>query len=214
MGIISIGAKLIRNTKLGTVITETVGDKIFTNFYKKGGQLAKQRVKQIVRTNVGDKSVIAIKKVEKGASNVNIYQRDKVYGKNGKILGARHIQKCDNEKFVTKFANGIEQEKHFEDGIVQRRYYTNHNAGSADNPLSTETGYNNLGLPVPYRHTNFGLDGTFKGKTLKQMRQWSANRDEEYALPYSGLNFLNKKVDEFAYLPKIDERLNNLDKYL
>lgn len=214
MGIISIGAKLIRNTKLGTVLTETVGDKIFTNFYKKGGQLAKQRVKQVVKTNVGEKSVITMKKVEKGATNVSIRQQDRVYGKDGKILGVRQIEKRDNEKFVTKIANGIEQEKHFEDGIVQKRYYTNHNLGSADNPLSTETGYNNLGLPVPYRYKNDALDEAFEGKTLKQMRKWSANRDEEYALPYSGLNFLNKRVDEFAYVPKIDEKLNNLDTYL
>lgn len=213
MSIISIGAKLIRDTRLGRVVTETVGNKIFTNFYTKGGQLARQRVKQIVRTNVGDKSVITIKKVEQGSTKVRIHQQDKVYGKDGNILGARQIEKNDEGKFVTKTANGIEQEKHFENGIVQKRYYTNYNKGSADNPFRVEIGYNNLGLPVPYRYREFSYDISFENKTLKQMRQNAANRNEQYAQPGSGLDFLNR-TDDFTYIPKINEKLNNLDTYL
>jgi len=190
MSIISIGAKLIRDTKLGRVVTETVGDKIFTNFYTKGGKLAKQRVKQIVRTNVGDKSVITTKKVEQGSSKVRILQHDKVYDQNKNTFGIRDIEKTDNEKFVTKISkDGYIQDKYFEDGKIQRRCFSNEDdIDSRGRVIVTKTYYNNLGLPVPQGMKP--LD--FNGQTLKQMRKWAVDHNVVYAEKGSGLTFLNK----------------------
>ena len=214
MGIISIGAKLIRDTKLGRVVTETVGDKIFTNFYTKGGQLAKQRVKQIVRTNVGNKSVITIKKVEKekNLTGVRICQRDKVYDQNKNIFGIRDIEKIDDEKFVTKLAKGgYQQDKHFVDGKIKKRCFSNEDdIDSRGRVIVTKTYYNNLGLPVP--HGMEPLD-CFNGQTLKQMRKWAVDNNVVYAEKSSGLRFLNK-TDDLGYLPNANKKLSNLDTYL
>ena len=213
MSIISIGAKLIRDTKLGRVVTETVGDKIFTNFYTKGGKLAKQRVKQIVRTNVGNKSVITIKKVEKekNLTGVRICQLDRVYDQNKNIFGIRDIEKTDNEKFVTKISrDGYIQDKYFEDGKIKRRCFSNEDdIDSRGRVIVTKTYYNNLGLPVPQ-----GMEPLdFNSQTLKQMRKWAVDHNVVYAEKGSGLTFLNK-TDDLGYLPNANEKLNNLDTYL
>ncbi len=213
MSIISIGAKLIRDTKLGRVVTETVGDKIFTNFYTKGGQLAKQRVKQIVRTNVGNKSVITTKKVEQDSSKVRILQHDKVYDQNKSTFGIRDIEKTDNEKFVTKISkDGYIQDKYFEDGKIKRRCYSNEDdIDSRGRIIVRKTYYNNLGLPVP-QEIEPQLD-SFDNLTLKQMRKWAVDHNVVYAEKGSGLTFLNK-TDDLGYLPNANEKLNNLDTYL
>lgn len=211
MSIISIGAKLIRDTKLGRVVTETVGNKIFTNFYTKGGQLAKQRVKQIVRTNVGVKSVITTKKVEQGSSKVRILQHDKVYDQNKNTFGIRDIEKTDNKKFVTKISkDGYIQDKYFEDGKIKKRCFSNEDdIDSRGRVIVRKTYYNNLGLPVPQEIEP--LD--FNGQTLKQMRKWAVDHNVVYAEKGSGLTFLNK-TDDLGYLPNANEKLNNLDTYL
>ena len=85
MSIMQVGSKLVRTFGSGQkakhVITETLGNKTFTEVVDSEGNCLKNRVKEITRQNVGDKLVITRK--EDGI------QKDLVYDKDGKFLGMR-----------------------------------------------------------------------------------------------------------------------------
>jgi len=85
MSVMQVGSKLVRTFGSGSnlrhAITETVGNKTFTEVLDSEGKLLANRVKEITRQNIGDKLVITRK--------TDDMQKDLVYDKNGKFLGMR-----------------------------------------------------------------------------------------------------------------------------
>ena len=93
MSTIQIGSKLVRTfaSRLGIrrAITETIGNKTFTQVLDNNGKLLSKRVKEITRQKIGEKSVVTRRVNEKGYLDSFDYQRDLVYDKKGNFLGMR-----------------------------------------------------------------------------------------------------------------------------
>lgn len=209
MGIYSIGAKLIRNVAKGTVVTEKVGNKVFTNVYDLFGNLQKSRVKQITRMQVGDKKVISIAKV-KNADKKHIL--DKVYDSKGKFLGERSMlftkKRGQQNLIISKKVGNMFQQKEIIDGRAVSRYIEN---AAGDNGFRIY--HNKKGLPIP--DNGLYLDSEYSLREMRIDHFMDNGMNVPYVKEGLGLDALNR-VDDLVVRPnfKAGEKLNNLDQYL
>jgi len=227
MGIVQIGARLIRSfgsgENLRKIVTETVNGKTFTRVLDKDGKIVKERVKQIVRNQqVGNKKVNTVTKVTEGSKEYIghpydyteklIY--DRVYNKDGEFLGSRAVFRdpyyktavlknhVGGNSFLKNFPNTASGFR-----VVKKQIGVPAGEAPIDEMCGvTRVYYNNKGLPMPQWS---GTGNDFRGMSLKAMKDRHLKKHPE--LPYApegmGLDFLNNRTEGLA-------AMNDLDKFI
>lgn len=221
MAVVQIGARLVRafgkGKNLRKVVTEAVNGKTYTRVLDAEGNILRNRLKMIERTNVGNKKVSTITKVDEipgkklGAIKKTTY--DRVYSSEGALLGSRcKFEEQIGEKFqkvaVSKQGNSPlrEKKRYFREKLFQKFAFSelpgrNHGTWFS----SAEVKYNRKGLPCP-KGLHFAND-----MSLKQMRDWhfAHHPERPYAHPDLKLGFLDNRAGDNTL-----GLMNDLDKYI
>lgn len=120
MAITSVGSEIFRSLSNGMrVSTRAEGNKVFTKLFDREGKILVDRTKSFEKAVVGNKKVIT-KKEDKIVNLYNKndsfgfrYQADRVYNKNGELVGMREIEnkpasvKIDSGKNPLDFLQNI-----------------------------------------------------------------------------------------------------------
>ena len=110
MAITSVGTEIFKTLSNGMrVSTRTEGNKVFTKLFDKEGKVLIDRTKSFEKSVVGNKKVVT-KKEDKIVNLYNKndsfgfrYQADRVYDKNGELVGMREIE---NKPGSVKISSG------------------------------------------------------------------------------------------------------------
>lgn len=216
MGIMTIGSRLVRafgeGKNLRKVVTECVNGKTYTRVLDTQGHTLKNRFKMIERTNVGNKKVSTITKVNEypdiGDGLIKKTTYNRVYNSEGALFGSRwkfeelvgnNFKKVAVSKQGTSYSRQL---KYYDNGLLDSKHGAHSFPGSNHSQFfsSACVKYNKKGLPCPK-----GLSPN-NDMSLKEMKDWHfANCPERpYAHPALNLGFL----DERGVI------LSNLDKYI
>lgn len=217
MSIMTIGSRLVRvfgeGENLRKVVTECVNGKTYTRVLDVQGNILKHRLKVIERTNVGNKKVSTIIKVNENVKSFIKTTYDRVYNSEGSLLGSRctfegkpngytHLEKVAS----TKQGTGISRQIKFfwKDNVIYKSMYkASPGSMHIKDSSSARVYYNQKGLPCPV-----GLD-PHNNMSLKEMKDWhfANNPERYYAHPDLNLGFLDERGAD-------NLMLNSLDKYI
>lgn len=229
MSIIQVGSKLVRTFGSGSnlrhAITETVGNKTFTEVLDSEGKLLANRVKEITRQNIGDKLVITRKEISPCTKEID-NQRDLIYDKDGKFLGMRVLDwffggfKGKPAIVLKVNADGIGRWKYCNvnradvDGIRATTYSlygklrncrgTNgipHSRSDAKKMFKSEpilTCHNKHGIPIPHSVLDIGYDKEIMHGDWPLRKMISAGAFAKGS-GYEFLNYVKPKFDILKY---------------